>query len=626
MRKNLLLLLLSMFCGTIVLAQNNELYMPKEMKKAYQKNTRSLDGKPGANFYQNRTDYLIRADFEPTKRKLSGRETITYQNNSPDTLKHLVFNLFQDLYKKGNKLDWSIGVIDLNDGVEIASITVGGKDIDLKTNAERNETQMFVKLNENPLAPHAKIEIDIKWSFVLPSQVNIRMGTYDSTSFFVGYWYPKLAVYDDIYGWNYIGYSGNLEFYNDYGNFDVEITAPKDYLVWSSGLLQNASEVYSPSFLEKYSNALKTNDITNLVTQRDRKKGGLTSASEQNTWKFKAENLTDFAFALSDTYLWDATGVDVNGKRVAVNAVYKSDTTMFSQVAEITKSTIQLLSTDVMGVPYPYPQMTAFQGHYGMEYPMMVNDGDDETRDGTVFVTAHEVGHSYFPFYVGCNEQRYAWMDEGLITLLPKYIESKLSDKPDYKPFLKAIKQFNNYAGSERDMPLLSHSQLLSDEAYRLHAYGKSAMALYSIRQLLGDEMFKKCLVEFINRWNGKHPTGYDFLYTFANVSEQNLNWFIQPWFFEFGTPDLGIGTVSAGTKNNKIEIQKVGKYPVPIKLTVTYTDDSFEMFQESASVWKDGKTVYSMDIKNKKTIKKLALGDAEIPDTDATNNTKEIK
>jgi len=603
-----------------VFSQSKLLYMPQNIKATYEKSTRSYTGSPGKNYFQNYAVYNISAELNPQTRLLTGTENIVYKNNSPDSLKQLVFNLYANIYKKGNALAWNIGAIDLHDGVEISSLKIDNIKIDVAGEKVTNVSTFLIIELDKVLLPSKDIKIEISWNYPLPSQVNIRQGTYHETSFFVGYWYPKIAVYDDLIGWNIDAYSGETEFYNEFADYNVEITVPKNYTVWSSGLLQNAKDVLNDDINKKLELSKTSSEVVNIITKEQRDKGEITKNKEKLVWKFKATNLPDFAFAMSNTYLWDATSYKIDNKYVSINAVYFPENETFNQVAAISQKVIDKLSDYAVGIDYPYPQMTAFQGHYGMEYPMMVNDGDG-SYDETVFVTAHEITHTYFPFYVGINETKYAWMDEGFATFLPKQIENDLIENNN--SLTQMIEIYNKYCGTFYDLPLMINSDQLNGLTYRFHAYTKSAMAFYILKKSIGDVKFYKCLQEFIVRWNGKHPTPYDLIYTFENISGEDLSWFWQPWLFEFGYPDLAISNVEIFDKTTAfIEIKKIGKLPVPIKMTTIYKDGYYQAIEIKASIWRNDKQVYYLELDNIDEVKQIILGDETIPDKYPENNT----
>jgi len=595
------------------------MYMPKELKRAYKKSTRSFDGKPGKNYFQNRTDYSIEAEFDPDTRLLQGKEKITYTNNSPDTLKSVVIRLYPDILKKGNRRNQFIDPNDVTEGVEIVKLIVSGVELEAEK-LNRVGTNLIFRLPE-PLIPNGANNFDIEWKYTFQANTNIREGRYHETTFFIAYWYPKIAVYDDIEGWNRHIYNGEQEFYNEYGDFDVKITIPGNFLVWSSGIMQNGENILVKKIWDRLEESKVSSDIIHVVDSKDIAKGKLTKENGPITWHFKAENLPDFAFALSNNYLWDATSLQLGNKRVHVNAVYHESSNDFHEVAEISKETIRLLSDSVMQVDFPYPQMTAFNGHFGMEFPMMVNDGDAENRNGTLFVTAHEIAHTYFPFFVGTNEQKYAWMDEGLITFLPKVIEDALSDDEGYHAFNQSLRTYAYYAGSKYDVPIMVPSSQLTGPTYMYISYSRAAVAFYVLQNILGHELFKKCLVEFINRWKGKHPTGYDFFYTFENVSNQNLNWFWEPWFFEFGYPDLAINGIEQNKDQVSVEIERIGRFPAPVNLIITYQDGSEETVQRNANIWEDAGIVKYVEFSTRKKVKKVKVNTLTVPDTYPANN-----
>ena len=586
-----------------------ELFMTKELKKSYQNKTRDMSGKPGINYWQNRADYSIKAEIIPEERAIKGKEIISYFNKSNDSLKVLFINLYQDIYKKGTARDWDIGPEDITDGVNISSLKINNISIDLGSTAVfHNASIMGVNL-KNKINPKSTNTIEIQWSFKLPALRNIRMGTYNKTNFMVAYWYPKVAVYDDIYSWNTIPYVGNCEFYNNFGSFDVEITAPENFILWSSGLLQNTDELFTKNIQKRIEKAQSSDEIIHVINADDRKENNFMNKNTSHIWKFKAENLTDFAFAASDTYLWDATSIAVGNKRIWINTVYKSTSPDFPKVAKIAQNTIDVFSNKTPAIAYPFPQITIFNGSGGMEFPGMVNDGDSKELTGTLYVTSHEIGHSYFPFYTGLNEQKYAWMDEGLITYIPQKFVAKYTDDTNFILFSNIIKSYNNLAGSSSEIPLMI-SSTNAGQAYRFHAYNRSSVAFYMLDQYLGNDKFNNCLQAFSLRWNGKHPTPFDFFFTFNEIAGEDLAWFWKPWFFDLGYADLAIEV-----QNSKLfSVRNKGGFPVPIHFTVEFKDGSVENFNEKASIWKDGNTTYKMQF-DKKEIRSVKLDTKLTPD-----------
>jgi len=611
------ILILSLFLSLVYTYGQEELYMSKEIKRAYGNGTRSEDGEPGKNYFQNSADYDINIEFNPINGHLTGNETVSYKNNSSTPLKKIVFRLYQNLYKKGVARNVDIVADDVNSGIEITEIICNENEI---VNTDIRGTIMIVSLTHE-LKTGSSIDFKISWNYNFPMETQLREGRYFDSSYVVAYWYPRIAVYDDIYGWDKHKYNGEQEFYNDYGNYQVSIAVPKNYLVWASGELQNPNDNYSEFVSEKLEQAYQEDEIVNIITKKNIDKQTFTKQRPYNVWKFSSEKLSDFAFALSNNFLWDATSIEIGDKRIKVNAVYNPNSVDFHEVAYLSAQSLKHLSEDVMGVNYPYPQLTAFNGHYGMEFPMMINDGDGENRNETVFITAHEIGHSWFPFLVGTNETQYAWMDEGLITFLPKQVEDSLSDNEDFRSLSGTLKSYSYFGGSKYDVPIMAPSTQLTGPTYMFVSYNRSAVAYYVLKDILGEKTFQKCITSFIERWTGKHPTAYDFFYTFNNVSRENLNWFWNTWFFSFGYADLAITGFEQNDSNVTIEIKNKGGFPTPVYLKLFYSDDNYDTFYENASVWENDKMDLSVSFKTDKEVIRVEIDNLFTPDANDSNN-----
>ena len=347
----------------------DELFMTKSIKKAVENNTRTRKGIPGQIYWQNSNDYFIKVELIPETRTLIGSEAITYVNNSPDTLKELWVNLIQDILKKGVARDWDLGTVDLHDGVNIKAISIDGKSVDINSKAVYH-TSTIMRINlENYFSPKSTHKVKIEWTSVITGTRNVRNGTYNKTNFMVGYWFPKIAVYDDIYGWDKIPHKGNCEFYNEFGDFEVEISVPKDYIVWSSGILQNKEEVLNKKFIERMEKAEQSDEIIHIVTQKDRDEGNIMVIGDRLTWKFKVKDMPDFAFSASKTFIWDGTSIQLKNRRVTAFTAYKSESPDFSEVAEISRNTVDFFSNVSPKIEFPYSQITIFNGGGGMEYP-----------------------------------------------------------------------------------------------------------------------------------------------------------------------------------------------------------------------------------------------------------------
>ncbi len=618
------LLLLFVF-NIYLFAQPYKYYMPLDVKNAYNKGTRSYDGKPGKNYFVNSADYDINVKLLPSEKNFSGNEVIYYYNNSNDTLNRLVIRLYQDILKSGAVRDWQTDPSLLNEGTKISKLIIDGKDY---TNLLEDGiisfygTNLFVKL-KNAIVPKSKTKIEIEWSFPMPNTRLVRMGKYEEGTYFMAYFYPQISVYDDIDGWDINDYTGTQEFYNDINNYNVKISVPKDFIVWGTGLLQNAKEILNEPYYERFVKAHTSDNIIPIIDSLDVQKKGFTKQGDIVEWHYLANGVPDFAFAVSNRYVWDATSYckDKSTKeRVFISSVYRPNNAGFKPVAELSKKSIEYFSEVMPGVKYPYPSMTVFNGGGGMEYPMMVNQGASaDDFNGTVHVTSHEILHSYFPFYMGTNERKYAWMDEGFAVMLPYALQKKLA--PGYEPEERNILNYNRNAGLEFEVPLMILASNLKSKPYRLHAYVRSAAAYAMLKDLLGDEKFSLALKEYMNRWHGKHPIPYDFFFTFENVLKEDLYWFIKPWFYEQGYPDLAIKSVEYKKGEITAVIEKIGNLPIPIYLQVNLNNGSKINVYHSALVWKDGKNSFTIKVKAESDFSSIALGNKYVPDVDLTNN-----
>ncbi len=611
------LIILSVFNAINLKAQSaNNLFITKEYRNALENNTRSVNGTAGEAYWQNRADYKIKASLNPATRLLSGNEEILYQNNSDDTLGVLVFNLYQDIFKKGVARDWDMGTVDLTDGVVVRSISIDGNDVSLKL-IHHKSTKMFVSLDK-PILPKTKHVIKVDWKFVFPSKLTIRMGTYDSTNFMVAYWFPKIAVYDDVMGWAVHPHTGNCEFYSEFGNYDVELMAPANYLMWSTGILQNGKELFKNNFLQRINDAAISDTVVHIVTKEDRQKSDILKNNTVNVWKFKSVNSPDFAFAMSNKYIWDAVSVNTGSRRVVVNTIYKTEYKDFDLVADIAKKAIEFYSFDIPQIEYPYPQITLFDGDGGMEYPGMVNDGDFESFNSTLYVTSHEIGHSYFPFNTGLNEQSAAWMDEGMITFLPRMFVAKYTNDSNYVLYKDIVAIYNKRAGSSMEIPLMVPSTN-TGFAYRYHAYNRSSVAFMTLYKYLGKEKFTDALREFASIWEQKHPYPYDFFFVFDKVAGEDLSWFWKPWFYEMAYADLALGEI----ENGKLQIINKGGFPVDVNLRIVLDDKIIEV-KRKADVWKNDVSEIWINLP-KGEIRKLILDSEVTPDAYPENNVIEI-
>lgn len=600
---------------TSIAQYGQSLYMPRNIQKAYDNQTRSQDGRPGVQYWQNRAVYNIDVAVDLATRGVTGKADIQYFNNSPDTLKIIRIKLAHDLWRKNGQRSYDLPADAVTDGVEIRQVLLDGKPVDPEN--QRQSGTFLTIIPAQPLPPGQSIRLDIDWFHFMPlAQGAPREGAYDSTTWFSAYWYPQIAVYDDLHGWASVPYDGLVEMYNDFSDYDVRLTVPGSIMVWATGIWENPAELLQPEFLRRYQSALNATEVVKIFSPEDFAAGTpIFKPAETHTFRYKAEAVPDFAFAFSDHYLWDATSALVDpatGRRALVSAAYNPASTDYYEVCRVAADGLQLMSTWLPGYPYPYPRMTVFNGSGGMEFPMMCNDGSSAPRS-PVGLTVHETAHTYFPFMMGINEQYYAWMDEGWAAFFDVFVTDSVAGKS-----LGRLRNYPDFAGTDNDMPPMTPAFNLDRTAYRVASYNRPQAAYVTLYQMLGYERFHRCMVEYMNRWKGKHPQPFDFFNTWNEAAGENLNWFWKPWFFDWGYPDLAVQQVD----KNGVIIENTGTMPVSVRGEIEYTDGTKEKFQRTAEVWKTGGKTILIPVSNGKSIGKVTLGDPHVSDTVDENNT----
>ncbi|WP_184549587.1 M1 family metallopeptidase [Mucilaginibacter sp. FT3.2] len=589
------------------------------LQKTYTKGTRTQGGAPGKNYWQNTADYSIKVNFDPKTRQLTGTVGIDYINNSPDTLKTIEFKLYPNIYKKGAIRDMPISPNDLTDGVQIKSMSMDNQPLD-STKHRINGTNMSLKVT--PIAPKQKVHLDIAYAYTLNKTSHIRTGQVDDGAFFIAYFFPRVAVYDDIDGWNEFPYIGSQEFYNDFCHFNAEITVPGDYQVWATGNLKNADEVYNPKYVKLITAASQDDKVTDIVTEADLAAGDVTKKNATNTWKFEADSVTDLAFATSNHYIWKASSLVVDPitkRRTRVDAVFNPTHKDYFEVVNYARKTVETMSYKFPKWPYPYPHETVFDGLDQMEYPMMVNDNPLEQSDDAIELTDHEIFHTMFPFYMGINETKYGFMDEGWATigewLISPEIDPKIVD-------FYGMEAVNTSAGSEQDAPIMTLTPAQTGIAKFTDNYPKPGLGYLYVKEMLGDELFTKALHNYINLWHGKHPMPYDFFNCMNTGAGININWFWKNWFFDNGIPDLAISKVAHVASKYTVTITSIGNKAVPVHLTIFYADGSKQTAGTSIAAWAKGNKTTVLNFTAKKgKITQIVLGTTYDADSDKSNN-----
>jgi hypothetical protein len=594
---------------------------------------RGSDGGPGPSYWQQRADYSIRASLDTTAKRVSGDVAVTYTNNSPDTLHFVWMQVDQNIYKKGSEAstlyppDTRTGAGNFEGGYQFSAVTVNGSTVATHI----NDTMMRIDL-PTPLAPHGgQLHIAIKYSFVVPVHGSDRMGR-DSALYEIAQWYPRMAVYDDVRGWNTDQYLGQGEFYLEYGDIDYAVTVPAGYTVAGSGVLSNPAEVLTATERQRLAKAITSREIVPIIA-RDEAKGKVTPGTK--TWRFRAHNVRDVAWAAAPDFRWDATSV----RGVLCQAYYEwpKAGAEWEQVAENSQWTIGLYSELVL--PYPYPQATAVAGPVGgMEYPMFVMDGyGSSDAEGEVFrVNDHENGHQWFPMIVGSNERRYAWMDEGINTYMNAFSqERRYGSDPEKWP--RGMDNFFSFLGAWYgtyhegvDRPIMTAPDHLPDQMVLGNvAYEKPAAVLIALRDhVVGPETFDEAFRTYAHRWSYKHPTPGDFFRTVENVSGKDLSWFWRGYFYSTDVLDISLDSVSMhtvgdGQKMATISLHRNTTLLFPLELKLKLADGSTQQVRVPVDIWSRGEAVStSVPVTADVTGARLWPDRSSIPDVNPKNDT----
>lgn len=559
---------------------------------------RTASGAPGPKYWQQRCDYDITCELDETNRKLTGRETITYINNSPDILTYLWLQLDENQHSNTNNsgyltsntmgsrmsdrdLDNYKGKKDKEYGDNITAVTdTQGK----KLSYTINKTMMRIDL-PRPLKPGGKFVFRVDWNYFIVDRMRYGgRGGYEyfpedgNDIFTMTQWYPRLCVYSDNQGWQNKQFAGSGEFTLTFGNFKVAMTVPADHVVMSTGQGQNYAEVLTPAQLTRWNKAQLAKDVTEIVTLAEAVEKEKQKSSKKKTWVFKAEMVRDFAWGSSRKFVWDAMPAYVQGKKVMCMSAYgKEAYNLYRRYStKVVAHTIKSYSQ--FTIPYPYPVAQSIEASNGMEYPMICfnfgrceKDGtySEGTKNGMIGVVIHEVGHNFFPMIINSDERQWTWMDEGLNTFV-EYLSEELWDNKfpvGRGPAYKIV----DYMKLPKDQlePIMTNSENII--MFGANAYAKPATALNILREtVMGRELFDFAFREYCRRWAFRHPTPADLFRTMEDASGEDLDWFWRGWFFNTDPCDISLDSVkwaivnlepdTAGMRKSEAGTQSVAK------------------------------------------------------------------
>lgn len=627
MKKQICLILILLLTSLPLAAQ--QLYMPRNVKGAYGSGLRSMDGKPTAKYFQNKSTHDIKISIAPPSRRVTGTQDIVYKNNSPIPLATLILRFDLNVHAPEAMRANYVEASQLTADMVIDEYAENGVIKPWKPLlAGKGFTYNGVTL-EKPVPPGGSVTLSFKWHYDL-AQKSGREGVIDPTTFFIAYFYPRIAVLDDS-NWDTTAHSLLNEFYGDFNDYRLAVTVPKNYVVWSTGTLENPDEVLQPKIAERLKRSYTSDEIINVASSAEMKAGAVTAQNPTNTWRWRAENVPDVAFGLSDHYIWDASSLVVDkktGRRASTQSAYDEPSKNFKNMVGYIKTALDYASNELPGVPYPYPKMTIFRGFADMEYPMMANDSAQEDPDMQKFIAAHEIFHTYFPFYMGINERRFGFMEEGWTTAFEYGFNVKSVGKPKADQIFKKMRVESWITSYDpgADIPIITAEDSLTGINYANNKYGKAALGYLALQDLLGEAEFKRALHEFMNRWNGKHPIPWDMFNTFNNVTGKDLNWFWNAWFFSNGYIDHRIASVAPSSSGTIVTLQNSGGFPAPMDLIVTYDDGTTETLRQTPAIWQANLKEARVSLNAKKKIKSLALDGGIFMDADPTDNKWESK
>lgn len=616
---------------------------PPEYQRAIEAGTRTTDGRPGANYWQQWTEYKLKARLLPAEKRLEGSAHIIYHNRSPYELRVVILQLLQNMHAEGAARGEPA---EVTGGVDVQRVAVAGAELSEITRRGQvagygiQGTRMPVLLPQ-PLASGDSLEIEIEWAFKVPQRgASGRMGWSEDNLFHIAYWYPQMAVFDDVVGWQVDQFVGEAEFYDGFGSYDLSVEAPEGWVVTATGELTNAEQVLPAPVLERYREARASDDVVHVLTEDDFGPGTATLRADSGylTWEFHSDTVRDVAFSVLRESLWDAARTPVGDRdgdgdidHTLINSFYRAEAPLWREQWRYAQHSIDFLSRWT-GYPYPWPHMTSVEGGGiiggGMEFPMMTLIGSynsSQASDTSLYgVTAHELAHMWFPMIVGVDERRRAWMDEGTTTFNGDHASDEFYPGADFEAGTR--QGYLNVArmGAEGELMRLSDYHY-PGPAYGTASYSKPATLLNTLRALIGEETFDPAYREFIRVWAYKHPKPWDLFNFFNAASGMNLDWFWRTWYYETWTLDQAIGEVRNGPDGTTIVIEDRGWAPMPARVTITRENGEILEREVPVDVWLGGATHAEIAVPAGPPVVRVEL-DAEhvFPDIDRSNDVWE--
>ena len=545
------------------------------IRRAFAAGTRDSTGRPGRNYWQTSAAYTINARFDAPTAMVTGRETIVLRNNSDSALSSIQMRLDQNIFAPN--VPRAEPVSEITTGMPVTRMTVNGEAVDLappprqfgRQQAPRlaafgiDQTSARITLT-TPVAAHGTCTVEVEWSFKVPRSDNgrgMRMGSWGDSLYQVAQWYPRVAVYDDLRGWDTDPYLGPSEFYNNFGTFDVTLDMPAGWLVGATGVLQNPADVFTPAAREKLSHALERDTTLNVVSAAERGPGQSTVTGDRLRWHFTADSVADFAWATSDRFVYDVSRATIPGGRVIpINIFYEPNhAASYAQVGPRVRHALEFYSG--LWMPYAFPQETVVDGpEGGMEYPMFIMSA--------LGAADHETGHQWWPMMVGVNETWYGFMDEGF----NQYMNILSAADRNHQPAnLDGVGQsYGRVSGDEHEAPLMWDANY-GGPSYSFQAYGKAPMMLSMLGGIVGDTAVWRAHSDYSRAWRFRHPSPWDYAFFMSNALGLDLGWFWYSWLFTTDAVDGSITNSTTSVSRTTVTVRQDGQMPSPVVLKVKF-------------------------------------------------------
>ena len=584
---------------------------PTDFMRAVTRGTRTTTGVPGPRYWQQRASYSIDARIVPAAKRIEGTSRIVYYNRSPDTLAALHVDLTQNVHGPDAVRNEPM---EMTGGVALSRVAVNGGEVGPGTSAGARYQVVGTRLVIVPpsrVLPGDSVSLAIDFAFDIPQAgAGGRMGYDGDDLLFLAYWYPRMAVYDDIVGWHPDPFRGTAEFYHGFGRYEYSIEVPEEWIVVGTGELVNAEEVLAPPVRERLARAEESDSVVAVISQQDFR-GPVTTRGTGGRlrWRFRADSVRDVAFSVTRESLWDAVRASVGDRDgdgdedyTRVDAIYRSTATRWRDAARFGRHAISFLSRQ-QDLPYPWPHMSAVEARQiiggGMEYPMMTLIGDYSGASDTALygVVAHELAHMWVPMIVSTDERRYSWMDEGMTEFMEQLA------KEDFYPGTNFIRgeqaAYARFALSGAEGPMMRWSDFhYSSGAFTVASYYKPASALAALRAVLGEPVFERAYNAFLDTWKYKHPYPWDFFNAMERVSGRDLDWFWRAWYAETWTLDQAVESVSSEEDGEtRIVVANLGRMPMPVLLAVTREGGEVLRREIPADVWLSGDRTTTIEI-----------------------------